>query len=165
MATVIDGIDVSSRPTLRSVAETIRANGDRLHDAGIGRIVVFGSVVRGEDSEDSDIDVLITPLPSVIVSGLRLAGWRNLLTEMLGREADAVADEFLRDAVRTSAEAEGVEVFRAVRGACCKSAETARRLAAFRETTGDRTTGAVADLLAESRRNRMDRLAGFAGVM
>ena len=66
----------------------------------------------------------MTPLPAVTVSGLRLAGWRNLLTEMLGREADAAADEFLRDAVRTSAEAEGVEVFRAVSGAYSKSAET-----------------------------------------
>ncbi|UEM06799.1 nucleotidyltransferase domain-containing protein (plasmid) [Skermanella rosea] len=165
MATVIDRIDVSSRPTLRSVAETVRANGDRLHEAGIGRIVVFGSVVRGEDGEDSDVDVLITPLPSVTVSGLRLAGWRNLLMGMLGREADAVAGEFLRDAVRTSAEAEGVEVFHAVSGAYCKSAETARRLAAFREATGDRTAGTVADLLAESRRDRMNRLAGVAGVM
>jgi predicted nucleotidyltransferase len=113
MARMIDGIDVSSRPTLRSVADTIRANAPRLHEAGIGRIVVFGSVVRGEDTEDSDIDVLITPLPSVTVSGLRLVGWRNLLTELFGREADAVADEFLRDAVRTSVEVEGVEVFHA----------------------------------------------------
>ena len=45
---------------------------------------------------------MVTPLPSVTVSGLRLVGWRNLLTEMFGREADAVADEFLRDAVRAS---------------------------------------------------------------
>jgi uncharacterized protein len=113
MARMIDGIDVSSRPTLRSVADTIRANAQRLHEAGIGRIVVFGSVVRGEDTGDSDIDVLVTPLPSVTVSGLRLVGWRNLLTEMFGREADAVADEFLRDGVRTSVEVEGVEVFHA----------------------------------------------------
>jgi predicted nucleotidyltransferase len=110
---MIDGTDISSRPTLRSVADTIRANAHRLQEAGIGRIVVFGSVVRGEDTEDSDIDVLVTPVPSVTVSGLRLVSWRNLLTEMLGRKADAVADEFLHDAVRTSVEIEGVEVFHA----------------------------------------------------
>ena len=113
MARLIDGIDVSSKPTLRLVADKIRANAHRLQDAGIGRIVVFGSVVRGEDTEDSDIDVLVTPVPSVTVSGLRLVSWRNLLTEMFGRKADAVADEFLRDAVRTAVEIEGVEVFHA----------------------------------------------------
>jgi len=113
MARMINGVDTSSRPTLRSVADTLRANTHRLQNAGIGRIVVFGSVVRGEDTEDSDVDVMVTPLPSVTVSGLRLVGWRNLLTEMFGREADAVADEFLRDAVRASVEVEGVEVFHA----------------------------------------------------
>jgi predicted nucleotidyltransferase len=113
MARVIERIDVSSRPTLRSVADTIGANAQRLREAGIGRLVVFGSVVRGEDTEDSDVDVMVTPLPSVTVSGLRLVGWRNLLTEMFGREADAVADEFLRDAVRASVEVEGVDVFHA----------------------------------------------------
>ena len=74
MARVIERIDVSSRPTLRSVADTIGANAQRLREAGIGRLVVFGSVVRGEDTEDSDVDVMVTPLPSVTVSGLRLVG-------------------------------------------------------------------------------------------
>jgi hypothetical protein len=32
---------------------------------------------------------------------------------MFGRKADAVADEFLHDAVRTAVEIEGVEVFHA----------------------------------------------------
>jgi len=113
VARAIDTIDVSSRPTLRRVADSMRANEARLRAAGIERVVVFGSVVRGEDRADSDVDVLVVPRPSVIVGGLRLAGWRHLLTEILGREADAVADEFLRDSVRASVEAEGVEVFHA----------------------------------------------------
>lgn len=61
-----------------------------------------------------------------------------------------------------SAEAEHREILRQVlvSGAPPDRAEIARRLAAFREATGDRTTGAVADLLTESRRDRMNRLAG-----
>ncbi|EWY37726.1 hypothetical protein N825_09095 [Skermanella stibiiresistens SB22] len=113
MARVIDQIDGASRPTLYAVAESLRENKSRLRKAGIGRVVVFGSVVRGEDTRDSDVDIMVTPLPSVTVSGLRLAGWRNLLTDIIGREADVVADECLRDAVRASVEAEGVEIFHA----------------------------------------------------
>jgi predicted nucleotidyltransferase len=79
MARVIERIDVSSRPTLRSVADTIGANAQRLREAGIGRLVVFGSVVRGEDTEDSDVDVMVTPLLMKCYStvlGLKRSGSR-----------------------------------------------------------------------------------------
>lgn len=113
MARTINDIDPSSLPTLWLVARTIQENAARLRDAGIERIAVFGSVARGEDREDSDVDLLIVPQRPAETGGLRLAGWRNLLSDMLGREVDVVVDKFLRDDVKNSILAEGVEVFRA----------------------------------------------------
>jgi predicted nucleotidyltransferase len=109
---VLSDIDAASRPTLVMVAATLRERSDRLREGGIDRIIVFGSVARGEDRPDSDVDLLLVPRDSLAVSGLRLAGWRVLLSEILGRDADAVIEDFLRDSVRSSVEAEGVEVFR-----------------------------------------------------
>lgn len=104
---------MSATSGLQSAIETISANANRLRDAGIERIVVFGSVARGEDRADSDVDLLLVPRSDIVVGGLKLAEWRNLLTEILGRDADAVVEEFLKDHIKASVKAEGVEVFHA----------------------------------------------------
>jgi len=61
-----------------------------------------------------------------------------------------------------SAEAEHRRILERVLlgGAASRRAEIAGRLAAFRAATGDRTAGSVAELLAETRRERTCRLSG-----
>ncbi len=62
-----------------------------------------------------------------------------------------------------SAEAEHREILRQVLTSPPQPsrAEISKRLAAFREATGDRTTGPVADLLAQARRDRTSQLSGY----
>ena len=59
-----------------------------LKQEGITRAALFGSVVRGEASEDSDIDVLVD-LPRG-KSLFDLAGLQMKLKEVLGREVDVI---------------------------------------------------------------------------
>jgi hypothetical protein len=55
---------------------------------GVKRAAVFGSLVRGEDTETSDIDILVD-LPKK-ASLLDLAGLKIDLEELLGREVDVI---------------------------------------------------------------------------
>jgi len=54
---------------------------------GIERIGIFGSVVRGEQTSESDVDVLVE---APILSLLSLIGIKRRLEEMLGVPVDVV---------------------------------------------------------------------------
>ena len=68
---------------------------------GADNIRVFGSVARGEDTERSDIDLLVTFDPPV--SLLDHIGLMHSLEDLLGRKVQIVTDvalhPFLRDHV------------------------------------------------------------------
>ncbi len=65
---------------------------------------VFGSVVRGEDGEGSDLDILIDPLPEATY----LDQWdlQDELEKLLGVKVDLVTEERLRPRIRAHALAE-----------------------------------------------------------
>jgi len=45
--------------TKQDVMEILHQNRDRLKELGVSRIGLFGSFVRGEQYDDSDIDLLV----------------------------------------------------------------------------------------------------------
>lgn len=87
----------------------LHANSQRLAEVcsryGITRLEVFGSVSRGDDRPDSDIDILYELNP-----GARL-GWNieNLadeLAELFGRPVDLISRRALHERLRPSVLAE-----------------------------------------------------------
>lgn len=64
---------------------------------------LFGSFARGEQREDSDVDLLVELDPSAHV-GLRFFGMWGDLERLLGRPVDFVADGSLAPYARASAE-------------------------------------------------------------
>ena len=95
-----------------ALAEAIRrlqANRALLRREEIAGISVFGSVARGDARDDSDIDLLVEPRAGTRVGGLKLARWKNLMTALLGRNADVVVREFLDDKVRLTIERDLIE--------------------------------------------------------
>ncbi|RQD80727.1 MAG: nucleotidyltransferase [Methanocalculus sp. MSAO_Arc2] len=74
---------------------------------GVARIGFFGSVVRGDDRPDSDIDLLVEFLPGE-------ATFRNFmelvyfLEDLLGRNVDLVTDQGLSKYLRRTVEKEVV---------------------------------------------------------
>ncbi|WP_369371306.1 nucleotidyltransferase domain-containing protein [Promicromonospora sp. Populi] len=79
--------------------EIVEAAGRR----GIRNVRVFGSVARGEDTSESDVDLLVDLDPGV---GLFALGALEVeLEEMLGREVDVVIARALRESVAATIEA------------------------------------------------------------
>ena len=84
---------------LETVLETIRARRDDVEARyGIRLVGVVGSVARGEEHVDSDVDVIIdiTGTPSLF----NLSDVKFELTQVLGREVDLVDREAMRPRAR-----------------------------------------------------------------
>ena len=76
---------------------------------GIKRVALFGSVVRGEEKPESDIDLLVAFREPI---GLfALAGLRQELSEKLGRPVDLVTEGFLSRYIRPYVEQEKVILY------------------------------------------------------
>lgn len=69
---------------------------------GVKRVALFGSMARGEESPESDIDLLITlkPREERPPLGLRWFGLEQDLGELLGRQVEMVTDEALKPRMR-----------------------------------------------------------------
>ncbi len=65
---------------------------------GVIRVRVFGSVVRGEATPDSDIDLLVETGPEI--SAWFPAGLILDLEDLLGRRVDIVTERALNPAIR-----------------------------------------------------------------
>ncbi len=73
---------------------------------GATRLRVFGSIIRGEETQNSDVDFLVTFEPNR--SLLDLIGFKQDVQELLGREVDVVSEgglsPYLRDKVLREAQ-------------------------------------------------------------
>lgn len=59
-------------------------------DLGLRNVRVFGSVARGEDGHDSDIDLLVTPSEKVTMFGI--ANFGDEVRQITGFPADVIVD-------------------------------------------------------------------------
>lgn len=73
-----------------------------LAEHGVTNVRLFGSVARGEDTPDSDVDLLVDLPPRTGL--LRLGRILDDLQEVLGIEVDLVPEQSLRPAVRAAVE-------------------------------------------------------------
>ena len=87
------------------------------HRAEIRRIVlahrarnarVFGSVLHGKDTEESDLDILIDPTPETTL--FDIGAIRHELLELLGVPVDVLTPKALPDKFRAKVLAEAVPV-------------------------------------------------------
>lgn len=72
--------------TLREVLPRLR------QDHAVRSVALFGSVARGEDRPDSDVDILLQFEPGARVSLFTLARIQTILEEALARPVDIVED-------------------------------------------------------------------------
>jgi len=73
---------------------------------GVRNVRVFGSVARGQDTDASDIDLLVDVDRGVGV--VALAGLARELSDLLGAEVDVVPAETLKPGVRDAVLAEAI---------------------------------------------------------
>lgn len=88
----------SHRAAIRSVVEAHRALNAR----------VFGSVVRGHDTEDSDLDILVDPTPDTTL--FDISAIRIELRRLLGVPVDVLTPNALPDKFRAVVLAEAQPV-------------------------------------------------------
>ncbi len=73
----------------------------------VTRIALFGSYARGEQREDSDVDILVDVEPSI---GLRLVSLADELERLLGVHVQLVTSRAIKPAAKPLVEAECIEV-------------------------------------------------------
>lgn len=84
----------SNRAMIRRVVEAHRARNAR----------VFGSVVRGQDTEGSDLDILVDPTPDTTL--FDIGAIRHELGQLLGVPVDVLTPNALPDNFRAAVLAE-----------------------------------------------------------
>ena len=94
-------MSVTTLEAIRSRAKEIRAIADA---HGARNVRVVGSVARGTDREDSDLDLLVTFEPNVgLLEHARLV---IELEQLLGRKVDVASERGVRANVRRKLEAD-----------------------------------------------------------
>jgi predicted nucleotidyltransferase len=88
----------SHRDAIRQIVESHRACNAR----------VFGSVVHGDDSEHSDLDILIDPTPETTL--FDIGPIRHELLQLLGVPVDVLTPKALPERIRATVLAEAVPV-------------------------------------------------------
>jgi predicted nucleotidyltransferase len=80
------------------ITRILATHREELEAFGIRSLSLFGSVVRGEEKSDSDVDILVEFATPVGLFGfIRL---KYLLEEILGRSVDLVTREALKPQLR-----------------------------------------------------------------
>jgi predicted nucleotidyltransferase len=75
---------------------------------GARDIRMFGSAARGEERQDSDVDLVVTLEPGRTL--LDLTRLESRLEQLLGRRVDVMTEGTLREPIRTAALREAVRV-------------------------------------------------------
>ena len=97
--------------TLESVRQRLAAEEAELRRRGVLHLSVFGSVARGDDRPDSDVDVAVEIEAGRSFSLVRMEETRLLLEDALRRRVDlGEIDSFLPQ-VRAAFERERVTIF------------------------------------------------------
>ena len=81
------------------VIDRLRAHEAELRAAGIVRLAVFGSVARGNNTPDSDIDLLADFDKTKRYTLLTMGRLQSRLADMLGAKVDLSSPEWLKESV------------------------------------------------------------------
>lgn len=85
---------VANRAAIRRVVESHRARNAR----------VFGSALRGQDTDSSDLDILVDPTPETTL--FDIGAMRHELSKLLGVPVDVLTPNALPDGCRAAVLAE-----------------------------------------------------------
>ncbi|MFO1028345.1 MAG: nucleotidyltransferase domain-containing protein [Acetobacteraceae bacterium] len=97
--------------SLDAIRQRLATQEPELRRRGIRHLAVFGSVARGEDRPDSDIDLAVEIEPGRSFSLIRMEETRLLLEDTLRRKVDLGEVDSFRPQVRAAFERERVILF------------------------------------------------------
>jgi len=82
------------------VIATLRKNSDSLRDFHVKDLYLFGSVVRGDEKQTSDVDLLVEFEPAAQIGLFEFSRLQRTLTEMLGCKVDLATPEALHKSMK-----------------------------------------------------------------
>lgn len=82
---------------ISNIKKTINQFRPQLEQYGIEKIGIFGSYSRGEQREDSDVDILINLSKPIKIGYLELIALEDLLSESLSTPVDLVVKSSLKE--------------------------------------------------------------------
>ena len=91
--------------------EMIRQIAEYFKTQPVLKVWIFGSFSRGEEREDSDVDLLILPDRSQHFSLFTLSGMYEDLKNLLGRDVDLITDGGLMPFARESADRDMILIY------------------------------------------------------
>ena len=97
--------------TLQNVVQHLKATESELRRRGVAHLSLFGSLVRGEERDGSDVDIAVEIEAGRSFSLIRMEDTRLLLEDLLGRPVDLGEVESFRPTVRAAFEQDQVKVF------------------------------------------------------
>ena len=97
--------------TIDAVRRQLAMAEPELRRRGVRHLAVFGSVARGEDRADSDLDLAVEIEPNRDFSIIRLEDTRLLLQDAVGRPVDLGEIDSLRPHVKAAFERDRIPIF------------------------------------------------------
>jgi predicted nucleotidyltransferase len=95
----------------RAVIEKLRRHESELKAAGVVHVRLFGSVARGDQTGNSDVDLMADFDPAKRCTLVSMARLENMLSDLLGAPVDLAVANALRDPIKKRAEQEAVLAF------------------------------------------------------
>lgn len=97
--------------TIDTVRRQLVMTEPELRRRGVRHLAIFGSVARGEDRPDSDLDLAVEIEPDRAFSIIRMEETRLLLQDALGRKVDLGEIDNFRPHVRAAFERDRISIF------------------------------------------------------
>ena len=93
------------------IAERLRRHEGELRARGVLHLGIFGSVARGEERPDSDLDLLVAIDPKARVGLLQFVALGRHIEELVGRPVDLAEYDILKPALQAEALKDELRVF------------------------------------------------------
>jgi predicted nucleotidyltransferase len=89
---------------------TLRARAEEIRARGVTRLSLFGSTVRDQAADDSDVDLLVDLDPDRRLSLIDFAALRLYLADVLGCDVDVAQRQTLKPRIRDAILAEAQDI-------------------------------------------------------
>jgi predicted nucleotidyltransferase len=99
------------RTPIGPIIRVIRDHRSDLERMGVRHVSVFGSIARGEERPDSDLDILIEVDPAVVKSLFAYGHIQQSIEEWMGRPVDVADKARLRPGTAAEAERDQIVAF------------------------------------------------------